>query len=833
MTKTSSDHNVLISNFNITWNKKYRRERVEMFNLKNIDCQKKFKEMTSEKDLFCAMLKTSEDINLITNKFINKLDKCISKCFKKIRISEKPNKEIEELFERRKVLKNKVDEESKLELKEVETKLAEKCAEGNYDKIKEELFSLKCEEGGINSGHLWKLKKKLSPKCRDPPTAMLDSYGNLITSSHLIEELAVETYKDRLKNRPIKKELSSLKDAKEELCRLRLEIASKNKTPPWTIAQLEKVLTKLKKNKSRDPMGYANEIFHSNVAGDDLKLAVLNLMNRIKSDQIYPAALESCNISSIFKNKGARNNFDFYRGIFRVPILRSILDRLIYNDEYPNIDEELSDSNVGARKNRNIRDNIFVLGAITNSVINGNEESIDVQVYDVEKCFDALWVQECINDLYETGLSNDKLVLLYLENQNANIAVKSSTGMSRRVSINNIVMQGTVWGSLFCTATMDKLGKLVYKKEDLLYKYKGVVDTPTLGMVDDILSVQKCSQKSLLINSVINGFIESKKLTLSSSKCNRIHISKKKEDLNECTNLKVHNENMNNSKQEKYLGDIVDRSGKIRATIEERKSKGYAIVAEILAILDEIPLGQYKMEIGLKLRQAMLINGVLFNSEAWHDVTNKEIKLLESVDEHLLRSLVKGHAKTPLVFLYLEAGAVPIRFLISCRRMIFLQTILKRDNKELTKRIYKAQRDDPSPGDFTELLKADFEMIEEKLEEDVIEKATINSYKKFIKSKVRKAAFKYLIKRKETHSKLNELEYSKLETQEYLTSSIFTNEDVSTLFFCAQDQWNVEKTLRIATRKMISSAHSVKWNVIPNSTCSDALFSANNFSPTM
>ena len=91
----------------------------------------------------------------------------------------------------------------------------------------------------------------------------------------------------------------------------------------------------------------------------------------------------------------------------------------------------------------------------------------------------------------------------------------------------------------------------------------------------------------------------------------------------------------------------------------------------------------------------------------------------------------------------------------------------------------KAHRDDPSLGDLTELLN---EMIEEKLEEDVIEKATINSYKKFIKSKVRKAAFKYLIIRKETHSKLNELEYSKLETQEYITSSIFTNEDVSTLF---------------------------------------------------
>ena len=69
---------------------------------------------------------------------------------------------------------------------------------------------------------------------------------------------------------------------------------------------------------------------------------------------------------------------------------------------------------MGARKNRNIRDNIFVLNAITNSVVNGNEEPVDIEVFDVEKCFDALWVEECINDIFEAGLDNDKLVILFL-----------------------------------------------------------------------------------------------------------------------------------------------------------------------------------------------------------------------------------------------------------------------------------------------------------------------------------------------------------------------------------------------------------------------------------
>ena len=53
------------------------------------------------------------------------------------------------------------------------------------------------------------------------------------------------------------------------------------------------------------------------------------------------------------------------------------------------------------------------------------------------------------------------------------------------------------------------------------------------------------------------------------------------------------------------------KRGKIRKTVEERRRKGFAIVNEILAILEEVPLGKYRMETGLKLRQAMLLNGIL------------------------------------------------------------------------------------------------------------------------------------------------------------------------------------------------------------------------------
>ena len=75
-------------------------------------------------------------------------------------------------------------------------------------------------------------------------------------------------------------------------------------------------------------------------------------------------------------------------------------------------------------------------------------------------------------------------------------------------------------------STIDKLAKMVYSDRSLVYKYKGVTEVPPLEMVDDILTISKCSIAAVTINAVVNAFIESKKLTLSKKKCSVIHVGK-------------------------------------------------------------------------------------------------------------------------------------------------------------------------------------------------------------------------------------------------------------------------------------------------------------------
>ena len=245
--------------------------------------------------------------------------------------------------------------------------------------------------------------------------------------------------------------------------------------------------------------------------------------------------------------------------------------------------------------------------------------------------------------------------------------------------------------------------------------------------------------------------------------------------------LKVHDSKMESSECEKYLGDFITSDGKLKVNIDNRRAKGYGLAAEILAILDEVPLGKHRIEIGLILRQAMLVNGMLYNSEAWHCLSESDIKSLEKVDEYLLRNLTKAHSKTPLEFLYLETGTMPLSFIISSRRLNFFHNIIRRDKNELIYRIYKAQMESPLPGDWINLLKSDFNLIELPFNEEKIKNMKPKIFKKLIKAKIKCAALKYLKEIQSEHSKIKLISYPKLEMQKYLSSKEFNNEQVNLL----------------------------------------------------
>ena len=153
-----------------------------------------------------------------------------------------------------------------------------------------------------------------------------------MTGKEALENLYIETYRDRLKPNPISEGLEDLKELKEYLFNLRSIYASKIVSEDWKMEDLEKVLKSLKNGKARDPHGHVYELYK--YAGKDLKASLLKFLNLVKRTQKYPTILQFSNITSFYKSKGDRADLENDRGVFIVVKLRSILDKLVYNDKY-------------------------------------------------------------------------------------------------------------------------------------------------------------------------------------------------------------------------------------------------------------------------------------------------------------------------------------------------------------------------------------------------------------------------------------------------------------------------------------------------------------------
>jgi hypothetical protein len=449
----------------------------------------------------------------------------------------------------------------------------------------------------------------------------------------------------------------------------------------------------------------------------------------------------------------------------------------------------MSNSNVGGRKHRNICDHLFIVHGVINSVLNGEGNPIDIQIYDVEKCFDALWLEDCMLDMFDTLPKedrDDKLALVYKMNMENYVAINTAVGLTDRILIQKIVMQGGKWGPLKCSITMDKIGRRCVVKGEHLYSYKGLVKVMPLAMIDDLLGIANCGTKSADLNIAINAEIEIKKLRFyipdkaGKSKCHTMHIGKQKQ---ECTPLKVHGTPMEKVNSDTYLGDVLSNDGKNKLNIEARVSKGLGIVSQILDILKCVNFGTHYFEIAATLRESILINGMLTNCEVWYGLTEIEIGQLEEVDRLLLRQVFNVAGSCPIEALYLELGCVPIRQVIKSRRLNYLHHLVTRNKSEMVFKFFMAQWNYPAgKNEWTEQTRSDLEEfgIENSLE--WIQAKSKLTFKNLVKKRAKEVAFEWLITKKKGHSKMNNLSYSTLEMQDYLKNKEISTAQAKILF---------------------------------------------------
>ena len=812
-----SDHNTMLMNLNIDYYLK-KPKRTELFNFKNMECQKKFRQKTENSSLLMNCFQSEKKIENACNIWFKTLKGYFYECFKKIRCKtdyktlnpvSKLMKQRSELIQKIKKANDDKIEVLKAELNVINLKLTSFVAEENKKQVYDNFEKLSNTDGTTNNNGIWALKRKLLPKnTKSLPMAKKDLNGKLISSQNELICLYMDTYKQRLRHRPIKIEYKYLRILKEELFKRRIDLAMTRKSKPWKIQQLQNVLRQLKTGKSRDPHGLINEIFKPEVSGIDFQMSFLKMANEIKDKVFFPDFMKHADIVSIYKGKGEKIDLSNDRGIFLVNIFRSIIMKMVYQEKFEIVDKKMSDSNVGARKNKNIRNHIFIINGVINDVLNRKKESIDIQILDYRQCFDSLWFEESINDLWEAGIKDDKLALIAKANENVKVAVKTPLGISERKSMDKIIMQGDIFGPLCCSVTVDTFGKECVQENKNLYQYKEKVGVPPLAMIDDLLCLSKCGVDSVKMNAFINAKSNLKKLQFGVHKCHKMHVGITCEY---CPDLFVDNWELKRTKDyftgietfideekgqvkldtiknDKYLGDIISFDGKNKKNILARRNKGIGIIKQIMNMLESTCYGPHVLAVALLFRKAFLINGILTNSETWYGLKDEDIELLEQVDEMYLRKILEAGRSCPKEMLYLETGSWPIRFIIMSRRLMFLHYILNEKNKSLIKQFLQAQILNPVKNDWIHTVRENLDELEIGLEFDNIEVLSKNNFKNFVDKKIEARALNYLIEIKNKHSKVKHIKYTSLKLQNYLRSTEHVNMDIPKFIFHARSR---------------------------------------------
>ena len=126
-------------------------------------------------------------------------------------------------------------------------------------------------------------------------------------------------------------------------------------------------------------------------------------------------------------------------------ILQLIYEKVLKNRIAGVLEVNMSKFQNGGAKGKSVTDNLFILrGAIDHARYLGKE--VFITFYDTEKCFDNLWLQDCINALWDIGIQDDSRYFIYLLGNKAHITINTPLGRADPFVLENLVKQGTILG---------------------------------------------------------------------------------------------------------------------------------------------------------------------------------------------------------------------------------------------------------------------------------------------------------------------------------------------------------------------------------------------------
>ena len=498
-------------------------------------------------------------------------------------------------------------------------------------------------------------------------------------------------------------------------------------------------------------------------------MSMLKMMQKTLYLYVHPEWFDLL-IVTLFKNKGSRKYLEYYRGIFLSNIITKIMEKLIKG----RIKLQLKKVNLlqaGSRENRSPCDSLFLLHGVVDHAKYLNKQ-IFLTFYDYTTCFDSLWLEYNMMALWDLGVRNELFALIFKLNETARIRVKTPFGLTDPFECRRIVKQGSVLSSNLCSSSTAQL--IDRNKAGGIYTGSFIIND--ILYVDDTLDLNDDINETVLSHHEVEDFSKSKGLMVNHPKCAVMTVNKKAHHSN--PTLTIGGGIIPQVKHTKVVGDVVNEKGSNTDMIEDKILRAKAALTSCLSLCNEITLGLFFVESAFILYQSVFLATLTSNSQSWRKLTKADYRALEVMQIRYLKRIMKSPLSTPNSFVYLEFGALPIKYVIHCRQLGFLYHIIALDDLDPVRRMHEYQKLLPYEKNWTnEVIPL---IAEYGLSTIDITSVSKDSWKETVKKKVMEKAFIQLTTDISDKSKTKHLQYETFSFQPYMHS--FTYKQACIIF---------------------------------------------------
>ena len=383
--------------------------------------------------------------------------------------------------------------------------------------------------------------------------------GNLaITNQENCNELA--TYFRGLLNCPEPKE------------RFTKEHTKKPKDEPApTQEEIKEHIRKLKNNRTSGEDGIVAELLKN--LGEKTTKELTEIIQKIWQTEELPEDWKCALIHPLHK-KGDRTNVNNYRGISLLQVTYKILSACLLKRTQEQLEHKIGEYQAGFRPNRSCTEQIFNLKTILKYKAVRGATVICVFI-DFKKAYDSVDRQSLFNILEEQGLDHKTLRLIRQTLTGTKSKVKFLGELSEPFEIKTGVRQGDGLSPLLFNLVLDKvirewekeLKKTGNWKPIRLGRHRGGIETAVLAFADDLAILTDEEEKAIKQIETLAECAQKVGLQISYEKTEFM-----------CTKLNIQNLNtkygkINRVNQFKYLGEIIEPSGKEKMAQKTRMQK--------------------------------------------------------------------------------------------------------------------------------------------------------------------------------------------------------------------------------------------------------------------